>query len=808
MIALFRSTTVGYFISTIAGILGLMIWLLPINISLLKFALLLVLWLAINFAGFFVFALRKLKKVQTLQDDCDMEHYIAIVQTFSKKNVDRTMQTFVGLTLSGAYLGIGDNAAAVAALSKIYYFPKNRAGATYEVAYHNSFFVYYLRIGDLPAAAQSLLYMDRALQNPKLRPADRDRWRNIYTEKQCLLHMAKEDYDGCEQVFEQAFQRAESAFVRVSAKYTLGKLYLHEGRTREAEEAFTYTATHGGTSVFQKWAAEQLAALQGIAPAPSEQEEMEPAPVEECVIENVFTPAEGTWLELAKVGVKKWYRMYYYIVSTASLFCAAFLAIVASVSPIDRYSLGLALLFLVLAIWGFTRPRGLRIRREKAFLKREQLLQAAGGETFAQRGALCYESHFEDLQGNRYTYDRITDVLIGDMHIYLVVGNQMVAALLRKDAFQTGDYDTFVAFLKEKTAAQLSYARRRGMCQGVVNCVVRTVLVFAALVLLFAVFTMVQERPPRGGEVTQSERGASMVEHEGYVYFQVLRPREGSDSLYRRTPYGEVTLLATIPEIGSLQFIGDTLILGTYFHGLHAINPSDGTITNISVSSGHCFVFTPEWIYGQRQWWEHPEGIQGEIFRIRPDGSEWTLLSEDAGMGLQLYEGQLYYLSLIDHALVRMDLDGANRKILTPLYGVHREERLTFADLRRRSNLRIHNGWVYYINDNNQLYKVQIDGQNNTSLNAYVQTFDVSGRTIVTLDYPPDGGTAVRYGLALDASSVSRMNLDGTQNRAVVRNGWAPVIVGDYVYFQVPPFWGTGELWRFLIRGGGLEWLF
>ena len=281
MLSLFKETKIAYFISTFSGmVLGLTLvtvfsspapapmFILEEFFFSLLFFLSFFLWSLAS--GLFLnrIASKKVLKLNKLRNNCDLEHYTTAYEAFAKKTsakvfpLGKTTKTFIWLGLSTAYLTSGNNPAAFEALSAIKYFPKRRCKSIYELNYYNNFFVYHLQVNNIPAAIQSLTQMEQILQHGKLREPIRAQCAVIYVEKQCMLRMAKGNYDGCEAVFEQAFQRNENTLANVGAKYTLGKIYLHENRLREAKQAFEYVVTHGGSSRYPKEAAALLETLE------------------------------------------------------------------------------------------------------------------------------------------------------------------------------------------------------------------------------------------------------------------------------------------------------------------------------------------------------------------------------------------------------------------------------------------------------------------------------------------------------------------------------------------------------------------
>ena len=279
MIKLFRSTRIAYYLSYFSGVLLLFLlsWFIfftghyggrPIFFLFVALLCLLIyLWAFICAFIFESIAIKKMNNInQVMTNDCDFHKYIATMNDLLQKNgkynttkraINRT-RTYLLLNLSTAFLNIGDNATVAQVLSDVNYFPNNRTGAKSKVVYYNNLCLYYLRIKDIPSAAQALEQMNTALQNGKLRPLTRERYLTFYTGKQFLLNMENGNYDGCKPYFNALYDKETSVLGKVSAKFTLGKIYLHENRTAEAKQAFEYVIANGGASYYANQAKEYL----------------------------------------------------------------------------------------------------------------------------------------------------------------------------------------------------------------------------------------------------------------------------------------------------------------------------------------------------------------------------------------------------------------------------------------------------------------------------------------------------------------------------------------------------------------------
>jgi tetratricopeptide (TPR) repeat protein len=266
---MFRETKIGFFISAVLG--NYVIISFDAQNNELKFA---ILWSLLNLAVFHIIAFRKFLKINKFLDNCDLENFTAncekMLKTYTKipKGPKRGI-TAIMLNLSTAYLWSGNSAAAAKILlMENYFFPNNKAGTEREFIYHNNLFRLYMQENDIPKATQALTQMEQILLTRKLTELDKHKYFNMFAEKRCMLNMANGNYDGCEQIFELAYEKGISTLSKVSAKYNLGKIYLHYGRTSDAKEAFEYVVSQGGSTYCKKKAIEQLEILAGAISVP------------------------------------------------------------------------------------------------------------------------------------------------------------------------------------------------------------------------------------------------------------------------------------------------------------------------------------------------------------------------------------------------------------------------------------------------------------------------------------------------------------------------------------------------------------
>ena len=227
-----------------------------------SFGLFCFLWCAFCAIPFMFISREKLKKVdEVFKNDCDLESFVEIFEKFASKRQYKSIRNYVFLCLALGYLALGKDTKLLLTLKKVGKIPNNRARLMNQFGYHQILCSYGLRVGDIPVAEAALNDMQQILSHPKWKEEQKKPYANAFAAMQCLIRMEQGDFDDCEIVFLQAAECAKDTWAQVVAKFSLGRIYLHENRIEVAAEAFSYVALYGGTSIYQKRAVKELEAL-------------------------------------------------------------------------------------------------------------------------------------------------------------------------------------------------------------------------------------------------------------------------------------------------------------------------------------------------------------------------------------------------------------------------------------------------------------------------------------------------------------------------------------------------------------------
>ena len=267
MSSMFRETRIPRLISIIIAV-AVGVWY-AISHAYVEFTFfVLMLFLCVGYAIYVEsVAQKKDRAITALLNNCKVENFIRLYEGFSKQGggagfgPTKMWRLTIELNLATAYLCAGSIDSAGQVLLSIVKFPKSRAGFLSQMVYYSNCVSYYIERGEIAVAEEMLNQFEKVLQSPKLRIRVINMYSGLFERRKRELQIAKENFAGCEQYFEQAFEDAESKLRRVISKYCLAKLYLHQERLDELEEALHYIIENGGDSVYRKRAIAQIREL-------------------------------------------------------------------------------------------------------------------------------------------------------------------------------------------------------------------------------------------------------------------------------------------------------------------------------------------------------------------------------------------------------------------------------------------------------------------------------------------------------------------------------------------------------------------
>ena len=224
-------------------------------------------------AAILIFALRTYLKYAyrridiSISDGCDpgpfIDAYSHLIVRVEKGVAMKGSALWV--RLSTGLFAAGRFSDALTALKKCELFTRTRSlkdsGRQLKMIYHANLCFGYLAQDNIENAQRQRSAFEKEMFLLKARSKKRPVVQRTYRNMTCLLRMAGGDYDGAEEVFLEALKDAKSNYERVSAQYTLGKIYTNAGQKDKARGAFTYAAENGNKLYIAVQAREKLAEM-------------------------------------------------------------------------------------------------------------------------------------------------------------------------------------------------------------------------------------------------------------------------------------------------------------------------------------------------------------------------------------------------------------------------------------------------------------------------------------------------------------------------------------------------------------------
>ena len=220
----------------------------------------------------------------------------------------------------------------------------------------------------------------------------------------------------------------------------------------------------------------------------------------------------------------------------------------------------------------------------------------------------------------------------------------------------------------------------------------------------------------------------------------LLRPKENTDT-------SEVPADSSTPQ-SSTVVISDNIsqdITETYTQG-----NSQGNL-----QSGGYMATDGEWYY-------YRSNEKFKLCKMRPDGSDVTVLSEEPVAWISVYDGYVYYnTSSTNPSVKRIKTDGTG------------EETLHFGNTE---DIRLINDRIYYQDsmDSLHLYSMNLEGRDVVLENTLEKTYSM------TLD-----GTYMYFSNQEDGGNLYRVNIDGSDLQCILDHKIEGMTIGgNYLYFN------------------------
>jgi tetratricopeptide (TPR) repeat protein len=218
------------------------------------------------FARLYVIQRRFLKVNELLFDQCDPEAYLEATRQLLSQAEKRGQTVNIQalrINVNAGLQAAGRYQEALASMPDASQFKNNRIGRMLRVVFHHNNFEAFVALGNLEQAEMALAWLNDALPALKGSSKQTERSRLMARMDEALLAMARGRFDGAEAVFQEAIDKAQNNYQRVSSVLELGRIHAHFGRAEQAREAFGYVIAHGNKLFAVAEAQKELEALAG-----------------------------------------------------------------------------------------------------------------------------------------------------------------------------------------------------------------------------------------------------------------------------------------------------------------------------------------------------------------------------------------------------------------------------------------------------------------------------------------------------------------------------------------------------------------
>lgn len=199
------------------------------------------------------------KLAAILNSNCSPEAFI--IETQAMLNKDTTKKRPLDILRLTIYLSKGHYAAGrfQEALDELMKaagrFPVHASRMMIAQFFHNLFLIY-VELDRLDMARGALGRMVAAAH--KLKGKTGRLFKQRFIEGIYLIRVATGVYENAENVFMNSFKNAQTNYERVTAAFSLGRVYEHLNKDAEAKDAFEHVVEHGQQLYIAKLAAERL----------------------------------------------------------------------------------------------------------------------------------------------------------------------------------------------------------------------------------------------------------------------------------------------------------------------------------------------------------------------------------------------------------------------------------------------------------------------------------------------------------------------------------------------------------------------
>jgi len=209
----------------------------------------------------------------------------------------------------------------------------------------------------------------------------------------------------------------------------------------------------------------------------------------------------------------------------------------------------------------------------------------------------------------------------------------------------------------------------------------------------------------------------------------------------------------------SINVIGDWIYYTSSSNGIRKVKTNGKGMEQITDDIGYYLNVIDDWIYYIIINDNDDDDIEDYIYKIRTDGTGREMLGHN-GNDLNVVDDWIYYADTKNHNLYKMRTDGSENTLL------YKDE---------CGFLNVVDGWIYYCNaaDGNTIYRVQIDGTRREQL----CTDDSIALNVA------DGW--IYYCNQSDGNRLYRIRTDGTGREILLNDTVGYIhVVGEWIYYH------------------------
>ncbi|MCL1927008.1 MAG: hypothetical protein FWF95_07745 [Syntrophorhabdaceae bacterium] len=215
------------------------------------------------FFGFFIYinivVSREINKaVKILDDKCDPEEFLDIINEFEPVIDNKKMKAMLLVNKTAGLLSLGKHGEGIKLLESI---DTSKLNAPFEIVYYNNFAGVCIKIKEFEKAKINLDKVESLLIQNKIDGKIKKKLENIYKINKVFWNMCNKKFDGCMETLNEILAEADFMRAEIEIKFALGFYYMNNGDMAKAKECFAFVIANGNKLYVVEEAREYLAAL-------------------------------------------------------------------------------------------------------------------------------------------------------------------------------------------------------------------------------------------------------------------------------------------------------------------------------------------------------------------------------------------------------------------------------------------------------------------------------------------------------------------------------------------------------------------